>query len=82
MVNTANNSYFYHDVSVSDRVAKMMDNDILANQELIIEVLSDSTAVFDKRNVARTDKFIAYRTIPSLKEYVLVSTDFNLLIRE
>lgn len=70
VMNTANNSYFYPDVTVSDGAAKMMENDILTNPQLIIEVLSDSTAVFDK-----TDKFIAYRTIPSLKEYVLVSTE-------
>jgi len=75
VLNTANSSYFYPDVSVSDGVAKMIDNDILTNPQLIIEVLSDSTAVFDKRNAARTDKFIAYRTIPSLKEYILVSTE-------
>ncbi len=34
---------------------------------LIVEVLSDSTAAFD-----RGDKFAAYRTLPSLQEYVLV----------
>lgn len=37
--------------------------------KLIIEVLSDSTEAFD-----RGDKFRDYRTLPSLEEYVLVST--------
>jgi Uma2 family endonuclease len=34
---------------------------------LTVEVLSESTAAFD-----RGDKFAAYRSLPSLQEYVLV----------
>ena len=71
--NPSNNSFMYPDVVVSDgkpvlREDGKMDN--LINPILIIEVLSKSTAVYDK-----TDKFIACKSIPSLKEYVLVSTD-------
>jgi Uma2 family endonuclease len=37
---------------------------------LIIEVLSDSTEMDDRRS-----KFLAYTTIPSLQEYVLIAQD-------
>ena len=36
---------------------------------LIVEVLSDSTEAFD-----RGDKFVAYQTLDSLQEYVLINT--------
>ena len=42
--------------------------DVLLNPNLIVEVLSDSTESYD-----RGKKFAHYRTIDSLKEYVLVS---------
>ncbi|WP_089727274.1 Uma2 family endonuclease [Candidatus Thiosymbion oneisti] len=42
--------------------------DVLLNPSLIVEVLSDSTAAYD-----RGDKFALYRRIPSLREYLLVS---------
>lgn len=44
--------------------------DALINPEIIIEVLSDSTMAYD-----RTEKFDCYKTIPSFREYVLVSSD-------
>ena len=43
--------------------------DALLNPEIIIEVLSDSTENYD-----RLDKFDCYKTIPSFREYVLVSS--------
>jgi len=43
--------------------------DALLNPGIIIEVLSDSTERYD-----RTEKFDCYKTIPSLREYVLVSS--------
>ena len=43
-------------------------NDTLANPTLIAEVLSPSTEAYD-----RGFKFSQYRTVESLKEYVLVS---------
>jgi Uma2 family endonuclease len=71
--NPINQSFMYPDIVVSDgkpifREDEKMDN--LMNPVMIIEVLSPSTAVYDK-----TDKFIACKTIPSLQEYVLISTD-------
>ncbi|MBE9460306.1 Uma2 family endonuclease [Dyadobacter subterraneus] len=41
----------------------------LENPEIIIEVLSDSTMDYD-----RSEKFDCYKTIPSFREYVLVSS--------
>jgi Uma2 family endonuclease len=43
--------------------------DALENPEIIIEVLSDSTEQYD-----RSEKFDCYKTIPSFREYVLVSS--------
>lgn len=43
------------------------DEQTLTDPKLIIEVLSPSTKGYDKR-----DKFILYRTLSSLREYVLV----------
>ena len=70
--NPVNGSYFYPDIVVSNGEPQMIDNqmDTLLNPKLIVEILSQSTAVFDL-----TDKFIAYRSIPTLKEYVLVHSD-------
>jgi Uma2 family endonuclease len=42
--------------------------DTLLNPILVVEVLSDSSERYD-----RGDKFAQYRTLPSLKEYVLAS---------
>lgn len=42
----------------------------IKNPVLIIEVLSESTKTYD-----RTDKFRFYRAIPSLKEYLVISSD-------
>lgn len=71
--NPVNQSFMYPDIVVSDgkpifREDEKLDN--LMNPVLIVEVLSESTAVYDK-----SDKFIACKTIPSLQEYVLISTD-------
>ena len=44
------------------------DDHAVINPTLIVEVLSDSSQDSD-----RTDKFAAYRRLPSLAEYVLVS---------
>jgi len=42
----------------------------LLNPSLIVEVLSDSTAAYD-----RGDKFALYRRLPSLREYLLIFQD-------
>ena len=44
--------------------------DILTNPSLIVEILSDSTAEFD-----RGYKFTYYKSIPSFTEYVLIAQD-------
>lgn len=46
------------------------DGDTLLNPQVIVEVLSDSTGLYD-----RTTKFRHYQQIPALKEYILVSQD-------
>ena len=64
------NYYYYPDVMVS---CDQRDRDIRFFKKhpiLIIEVLSDSTEAKD-----RGQKFEHYRTLESLKEYVLVSQD-------
>jgi Uma2 family endonuclease len=59
--------FFYPDVSVAcDPVFD--DEDCLRNPVVIVEVLSTSTASFD-----RGEKFTHYRQLPSLQEYLLVS---------
>jgi len=54
------------------RGTELLDSrrDVLLNPSLIVEVLSNSTAAYD-----RGDKFALYRRIPSLREYLLVSQD-------
>lgn len=62
--------YTYPDISVVGGKAELVPDghlDTLLNPTLIIEVLSPSTADYD-----RGAKFDHYKTIDSLKEYVLV----------
>jgi Uma2 family endonuclease len=42
--------------------------DVIANPTLVVEVLSDSTEEYD-----RGAKFDGYKTLPTLREYVLVA---------
>jgi Uma2 family endonuclease len=44
------------------------DTNTVTNPTIIVEILSDSTEVYD-----RNEKFSNYRRIPSLRSYVLVS---------
>ena len=64
--------FFYPDVVVVCGELQFHDErkDIITNPDLVVEVLSPSTEAFD-----RGVKFEAYRTIESLKEYVLVSQE-------
>ena len=66
-------SYFYPDVMVTCE-PRLLELDaqmqIVDSPTLIIEVLSPSTEGIDRR-----EKLRAYRTLPSLKEYALVSQD-------
>lgn len=63
------NAFFYPDVMVS-RDARDSGEYFKNHPILIVEVLSPSTAAFD-----RGRKFAAYRTLESLNEYLLVDTD-------
>jgi Uma2 family endonuclease len=65
-------TYAYPDISVvCDPVESQDDRlDVVTNPILIVEVLSPST---EKRD--RHTKFRAYKTIPSFKQYVLVSQE-------
>jgi Uma2 family endonuclease len=64
--------YFYPDVSVVCGETGVLDDqdDVILNPILLVEVLSDSTAAYD-----RGKKFLSYQQIGSLQEYVLVSQD-------
>jgi Uma2 family endonuclease len=63
------NSYAYPDIFVicGELQYYKTRRDIYTNPSLIIEVLSNGTKIFDKG-----DKFLAYQTIESLREYVLI----------
>jgi Uma2 family endonuclease len=63
-------AFFYPDVMVSCDARDHAASQFIAHPILIAEVLSESTAAFDRGN-----KFAAYRTLPSLQEYVLVDID-------
>ena len=65
-------SYFYPDIAVTCDKPHFEDDvfDTLINPQVIIEVLSDSTANYD-----RGEKFIRYRQLESLQEYILISQD-------
>ena len=62
--------YYYPDVVVTKGKERFLDSefDTLLNPLLIVEVLSDFTEARD-----RGDKFQAYRSIDSFREYLLVS---------
>ena len=62
--------YTYPDVMVVETPLIFAENrqDTIINPIAIAEILSDSTEKYD-----RGDKFRMYRTIPSFKEYLLIS---------
>lgn len=62
--------YTYPDVMVLSTPLVFAENrqDTIVNPLAIAEILSDSTEKYD-----RGDKFRMYRTIPSFKEYLLIS---------
>jgi Uma2 family endonuclease len=69
--NSENSLFTYPDVTVVCGKEEYLDDefDTLLNPTIIIEVLSPSTENYD-----RGTKFKLYRSIPSLKNYVLVSS--------
>lgn len=68
----ASNSFFYPDVVVGCQPVDLSDPQsmALAEPRVIVEVLSPSTAAFD-----RGGKFAHYRLLDSLQEYVLIDPD-------
>ncbi len=65
-------SYFYPDVIVVCDEPRFEDDtfDTLLNPIVVIEVLSSSTAAYD-----RGEKFESYKQLASLPEYILISQD-------
>ena len=63
--------YFYPDIIVTCLEPRLIDPKprSLVNPQLLVEVLSESTERYD-----RGDKWLAYRTIPSLTDYVMISS--------
>jgi Uma2 family endonuclease len=66
----AANSYFYPDVLVTCSALDLASALVKTEPKLIIEVLSPSTAAYD-----RGLKFSHYRSLASLEEYVLIDLD-------
>ncbi len=68
----ATDEYFYPDVVVVCSEPRLVDPSprSLTNPEVIVEVLSPSTERYD-----RGDKWVAYQTIHTLTDYVLVASD-------
>ena len=66
----AANQYFYPDVLVTCSPLDQANAIVKSEPKLIVEVLSSSTAAYD-----RGLKFGYYRALPSLQEYMLVDID-------
>ncbi len=58
----------YPDIVVTCHEDDKLDTLVVRHPELIVEVLSNSTAKYDK-----TGKFFKYQRIASLKQYILIS---------
>ena len=58
----------YPDIVVTFNEEDRLDALVVKHPVLIVEVLSNSTAKYDK-----TGKFFKYQRIPSLKQYILIS---------
>jgi len=66
----AADAFFYPDVMVSCHPGDLANQQFIANPSLIVEVLSESTADYD-----RGGKFVVYRKLESLREYLIVDID-------
>ncbi len=66
------NKFFYPDLTIICDKPNFYKNrrDTIDNPKMIVEVLSKSTASFD-----RAEKFLSYQSLDSLEEYVLVSQE-------
>lgn len=66
--------YVYPDASVTCDEGDQGEIDIVQSPRVVVEVLSESTERYD-----RGRKFAYYRQCPTLEEYMLVSTDFQMV---
>ena len=64
------NSFYYPDVVVTCSAKDAQDPLVKREPKLLVEILSPSTAAYD-----RGAKFSSYRRLASLQEYVLIDTD-------
>jgi Uma2 family endonuclease len=69
--------YKYPDLTVicDQPQSSQKNKNALTNPMLIVEVLSEGTADYDKNG-----KFFSYRQIPSFREYVLIYSDMALVL--
>ena len=63
----AADAFFYPDIVVTSDARDRLTPNYVSHPLLVVEVLSDSTAAFD-----RGAKFAAYRKLESLKDFVLI----------
>lgn len=68
-VYVSDTKYFYPDVSIICGKPDVDGQNNWKNPEIVIEILSESTASFDQN-----EKAAAYRQMPSLKELVLIDS--------
>ena len=66
----AANAFYYPDVFVTCNANDHQADDFMSSAVLIVEVLSPSSAGYD-----RGEKFAAYRKLSGLREYVLIDPD-------
>jgi Uma2 family endonuclease len=68
----ASNSFLLPDVAVfcGEVIASEADSNSLINPLLLVEVLSESTKVFDRGN-----KFVTYQVLESFREYICIRQD-------
>jgi Uma2 family endonuclease len=66
-----NSLFTYPDISIVCGEPTIHDEDNLLNPAVIIEILSPSTKSYD-----RGRKFSLYKEIPTLKEYILIDSEF------
>jgi Uma2 family endonuclease len=73
------NLYTYPDISIICGDIKKSDDkfDTVPNPTVLIEVLSDSTKDYD-----RGSKFLIYRNIPSLQEYLVVDSTGAIMVEK
>lgn len=79
-IHVKSNSFFtYPDLSIICGKIEQLENhkDVVTNPTVLIEVLSESSKNYD-----RGSKFMLYRGIPSLKEYILIDSTGTVLIEK